>query len=251
MRGRSVESPMGKTWKGFVTSAYNPLIRTWLHGLINSANLAVDPASYVPRRKNKQMEGPGGQYLPHSGTGEQGRISVNVVQCWKECSPANQSNATECSNWGFSSFSLSHLWTGPASGGHKGTPRLPARQSPETSHRVPAFIEYTWGRLWSLNSNLCHCIKEHSHVLQLSKAMNVVSTLCLLKKPIQNFPKRPICVPNVSTHFFKVEVSVSQSCPTLCNPMNCSPPGPSVHGTLHGQEHWSGLHALLQGIFPT
>ena len=23
---------------------------------------------------------------------------------------------------------------------------------------------------------------------------------------------------------------VTQSCPTLCNPMDCSPPGPSVHG---------------------
>ena len=27
-------------------------------------------------------------------------------------------------------------------------------------------------------------------------------------------------------------VKVSQSCPTLCNPMDCSPPGSSVHGFL-------------------
>ena len=26
--------------------------------------------------------------------------------------------------------------------------------------------------------------------------------------------------------------SVTQSCPTLCNPMDCSPPGSSVHGIL-------------------
>ena len=26
--------------------------------------------------------------------------------------------------------------------------------------------------------------------------------------------------------------SVTQSCPTLCNPMDCSPPGSSVHGTF-------------------
>ena len=26
--------------------------------------------------------------------------------------------------------------------------------------------------------------------------------------------------------------SVTQSCPTLCNPINCSPPGSSVHGIL-------------------
>ena len=30
----------------------------------------------------------------------------------------------------------------------------------------------------------------------------------------------------------KVEVLVTQSCPTLCDPMNCSLPGSSVHGIL-------------------
>ena len=34
--------------------------------------------------------------------------------------------------------------------------------------------------------------------------------------------------------------AVSQSCPTLCNPMDCSPPGPSVCG-MPRQEHWSGV----------
>ena len=28
-------------------------------------------------------------------------------------------------------------------------------------------------------------------------------------------------------------VLVAQSCPTLCDPMECSPPGCSVHGILH------------------
>ena len=28
-------------------------------------------------------------------------------------------------------------------------------------------------------------------------------------------------------------VSVAQSCPTLCHPVDCSPPGSSVHGILH------------------
>ena len=32
--------------------------------------------------------------------------------------------------------------------------------------------------------------------------------------------------------YFWVCVLVSQSCPTLCNPMDCSPPGSSVHGIL-------------------
>ena len=29
---------------------------------------------------------------------------------------------------------------------------------------------------------------------------------------------------------------VPKSCPTLCNPMDCSPPGSSVHGILHGRK---------------
>ena len=32
----------------------------------------------------------------------------------------------------------------------------------------------------------------------------------------------------------------AQSCPTLCDPMYCSPPGSSVHG-IFWQEYWSGL----------
>ena len=35
---------------------------------------------------------------------------------------------------------------------------------------------------------------------------------------------------------------VIQSCPTLCNPMDCSPPDSFVHGDFPGrQEYWSGL----------
>ena len=41
-----------------------------------------------------------------------------------------------------------------------------------------------------------------------------------------------------------------QSCPTLCNPMDCSPPGSSVHEDFPGKKTGVGCHALLQGIFP-
>jgi len=33
----------------------------------------------------------------------------------------------------------------------------------------------------------------------------------------------------------KVKVLVTQSYPTLCDPMDCSPPGSSVHGTLQAR----------------
>ena len=42
-----------------------------------------------------------------------------------------------------------------------------------------------------------------------------------------------------------------QSCPTLCDPMDCSPPGSSVHGDSPGKNTGVGCHALLQGIFLT
>ena len=42
----------------------------------------------------------------------------------------------------------------------------------------------------------------------------------------------------------KVKVSISQLCPTLCNPMDCSLPGSTVHGIL-------GCHFHLQGMFWT
>ena len=38
-------------------------------------------------------------------------------------------------------------------------------------------------------------------------------------------------------------------CLILCNPMDHSPPGSSVHGIL--QAKILGCHSLLQGIFPT
>ena len=43
---------------------------------------------------------------------------------------------------------------------------------------------------------------------------------------------------------------VTQSCPTLCDPMDCSPPGSSVHGDSPGKSTRMGCHTLLQGTFP-
>ena len=34
---------------------------------------------------------------------------------------------------------------------------------------------------------------------------------------------------------FVKSCAVAQSCPTLCNPMDCSPPGSSVHGILQAK----------------
>ena len=41
----------------------------------------------------------------------------------------------------------------------------------------------------------------------------------------------------------KVKMLVAQSCPTLCNPMDCSPPGSSVHGILQAR--------IMKWLFPS
>ena len=46
-------------------------------------------------------------------------------------------------------------------------------------------------------------------------------------------------------------VKVAWSCVTLCDPMDCSLWGSSVHGDSPGKNTGVGCHALLQGIFPT
>ena len=42
-----------------------------------------------------------------------------------------------------------------------------------------------------------------------------------------------------------------QSRPTLCDPMDYSPPDSSVHGILQTRIMGSGYHEVLQGIFLT
>ena len=44
---------------------------------------------------------------------------------------------------------------------------------------------------------------------------------------------------------------IAQLCPTVCNPMDCSPPGSSVHGDSLRKNTGVGCHAFLQGILPT
>ena len=43
----------------------------------------------------------------------------------------------------------------------------------------------------------------------------------------------------------------AQLCLTLCDPMDCSPPGSSVRGIFPGKNTGMHCHFLLQGIFLT
>ena len=52
----------------------------------------------------------------------------------------------------------------------------------------------------------------------------------------------------------KSENEVSQSCPTLSDPVDCNPPGSSIHGIFHGEEkvksencnHFQTNHGLAE-----
>ena len=48
------------------------------------------------------------------------------------------------------------------------------------------------------------------------------------------------------------EHALLQLCPTLCNPMDCSPPASSVHGISQARilEYWSGLLFTFLGDLP-
>ena len=67
------------------------------------------------------------------------------------------------------------------------------------------------------------------------------------KNPVQSF----FALPSATSGTQKVKVSVTQSCPTLCDPMDCSPSGSSVCGILQARIlKWVAI-PFIQGIFPT
>ena len=53
------------------------------------------------------------------------------------------------------------------------------------------------------------------------------------------------------TFYICVHAKSLQSCPTLCDPTDCSLTGSSVHGDSPGKSNGEGCHAILQGISPT
>ena len=62
----------------------------------------------------------------------------------------------------------------------------------------------------------------------------------------------PLCVlASIASDTKSVLCLVTQSCPALWDPMNCSWPASSVRGDSPGKITRVDCHALLQGIFPT
>ena len=76
---------------------------------------------------------------------------------------------------------------------------------------------------------------------------------CHLKRKINPWTglQNKIQISDTKPCFLYVLCLVTQSCPTLCDPIDCSLPGSSVHGDSPGKNPGVGCYALLQGIFPT
>ena len=94
--------------------------------------------------------------------------------------------------------------------------------------RLISFYLLTWGLLWT---RFCAVQPSHIKAPILTVAVfgdgafkGVIKGMCCL------------CA------------KLLQSCPTLCDRMNCSQPGSSVQGIFQAR-CWLGCHALLQGIF--
>ena len=76
------------------------------------------------------------------------------------------------------------------------------------------------------------------------------------KKTTNKFSQKSITITLLISSFptslsLDLLVKVAQSCLTLCDPLNCSSPGSSVHEIFSGKNTGVGCHFLLQGILLT
>ena len=105
-------------------------------------------------------------------------------------------------------------------------------------------LRMRWPKYWSFNFSISPS-SEHPGLISFRMdwldLLAVQGTLKCLNKESE---KKGKCSP--------VQGSViAQSCQTLCDPMDCSPPGSSVHGDFLGKNTGVGCHSLLQRIFLT
>ena len=84
--------------------------------------------------------------------------------------------------------------------------------------------------------------QEWSDTAAAAKSLQSCPTLC---DPIDGSPPGSP-VPGI-LQARNVMCLITQSCPTLCNLMDCSPPGFSVHGDSLGRNTGVSRHALLRG----
>ena len=94
------------------------------------------------------------------------------------------------------------------------------------------------------------CSDHHMRTSSIAVLSHIV---CMsLSTVLWASPRQGLCSSNFCTPVLCCAVLwlVAQSCLTFCNPKDCNPPGPFVHGGSPGKNTGVGCHALLQGIFP-
>ena len=112
----------------------------------------------------------------------------------------------------------------------------PERTAPRRQGEDPGYIEFLQQRAGSLNIQRLLLKKTRHHKLR-----NLV--LFQLWENGSDWAHW--------NHSFNMCAKSLQSCLTLCDAMDCSPPGSTVHGDSRGKNTGVGCHALFQGIFPT
>ena len=106
---------------------------------------------------------------------------------------------------------------------------------------------------FTINVINCQSLNHNTYVHRYYAAKSLHS--CLTVRPHRRQPTR-LCRPwdspgkntGVGCHFLlqcmkvKSESEVAQSCPTLSDPMDCSPPGSSVHGIFQARAlEWGAI----------
>ena len=97
-----------------------------------------------------------------------------------------------------------------------------------------------WHKFTSVYANYEMCVCTHIHcVLQETVLVYVYSLGLIIKVPCSMHTHICICV----CVCVCVCVLVAQSCPTFCDPKDCSPPGCSVHGILQARTlEWVAIY---------
>ena len=90
--------------------------------------------------------------------------------------------------------------------------------------------------MWKQSHHWPYDPSSHPQLFQWPTQLNSVDTLQTL---------------NYLSEAFGNVYLVTQLCLILCDPIDCTQPGSSVHGDSPGQNTAVGSLSLLQGIFPT
>ena len=103
----------------------------------------------------------------------------------------------------------------------------------------PGYEPLTTILMWILSNNY-----YYKHLLSFCYGPHVILSYLIWFS--QNLKTQALFLFLLCTH-----AKLLQSCLTLCDPMDCSPPGCSVHGESPGKNTGVGCDSLLQGIFQT